>query len=152
MAMGFKYQIISCTVPREMVDVTMNHLDALKRLVGANQQLVDLLDECVRQMTLAYSQMSTADFNAMRQSLCAFFQDRKVKVSLFLHDNTQSHDGSIVVPSQGTLPPEQLTPGIVRYFEGGVEVRREQCAVVSASSWAPSGGMRTTLGSNLYEK
>jgi len=153
MAMGFKFQIISCMTPSEMVDVTMNHLEALKRLVGSNAQLVELLDECVRQMQVSYGGMSTADFNAMRQSLCAFFQDRKVKVSLFLHDHTQNHDGSIVVQSSGILPPDQLSPGTVRYFgEGGVEVARHQLSPVSAEAWTPNPGVRTQLGSNLYEK
>merc|ERR1719215_1459974 len=29
MAMGFKYQVVSSTMPQEMVDITQNHLDAL---------------------------------------------------------------------------------------------------------------------------
>lgn len=152
MAMGFKYQIISCVEPREMVDVTHNHLDSLRRLVGSHTQLIELLDECVRQIQLAYGNMSFADFNAMRQSLCAFFQDRKVKVSLFLHDHTQNHDGSIVVPSSGTLPQGHLPPGTVRYFEGGQEVRREALQTVSANAWKTGVQTRTHLGSNLYEK
>merc|ERR1719188_1127352 len=36
MAMGFKYQTISCSTPQEMIDVTHNHLDALKRLIAGN--------------------------------------------------------------------------------------------------------------------
>merc|ERR1719183_70096 len=46
MAMGFKYQIISCTSPQEMIDVTLNYLNALKRLVASNPQLMELLEEC----------------------------------------------------------------------------------------------------------
>jgi hypothetical protein len=152
MAMGFKYQIISCTAPQEMIDVTLNHLNALKRLVVSNPQLSDLLEECTKQIHAAYSAMILADYNAMRQSLCTFFQDRKVKVSLFLHDNTQNHDGSIVVPSTGTLPVGAQVPGTVRYFQGGVEIRREAHACASAASWVPSSGARTSLGANLYEK
>eukprot|EP00929_Paragymnodinium_shiwhaense_P109453 TRINITY_DN75880_c0_g1_i1.p1 TRINITY_DN75880_c0_g1~~TRINITY_DN75880_c0_g1_i1.p1 ORF type:complete len:393 (-),score=105.11 TRINITY_DN75880_c0_g1_i1:77-1255(-) len=153
MAMGFKFQIISCLAPREMIDVTMNHLDALKRLATGNQQLVELLDECVRQMNLAYGNMSLADLVAMRQSLCAFFQDRKVKVSLFLHDHTQNHDGSIVVASGGTLPADRLPPGTVRYFgEGGVETSRTTLSAASTNAWKQGSVARTRLGSNLYEK
>jgi hypothetical protein len=103
-------------------------------------------------MHLSYSNMSAADFNAMRQSLCAFFQDRKVKVSLFLHDHTQNHDGSIVVPNTGMLPPGQDAPGTVRYFQDNQEVGREALAPVSAAAWTLNSGLRTTLGSNLYEK
>merc|ERR1719507_2643671 len=123
--MGFKYQIISCMAPQEMIDITHNHLDVLKRLVGSNPQVTELLDECVRQMQVSYASMSLWDFNAMRQSLCTFFQDRKVKVSLFLHDQTQNADGSFVVSASGTLPVGALPPGTVRYFQAGQELGRE---------------------------
>lgn len=152
MAMGFKYQIISCTSPQEMIDVTLNHLNALKRLVVSNPQLMEMLEECTTQIHTAYSAMLIADFNAMRQSLCTFFQDRKVKVSLFLHDHTQNHDGSIVVPASGTLVAGAQVPGTVRYIQGGVEVRRDQLACVTAAAWKANTGSRTVLGANLYEK
>jgi hypothetical protein len=135
-----------------MIDVTLNHLNALKRLVVSNPQLSELLEECTKQIHTAYSSMLIADFNAMRQSLCTFFQDRRVKVSLFLHDHTQNHDGSIVVPSGGTLPVGAQLPGTVRYFQGGVETGRECLPCATASSWAINTGTRTALGANLYEK
>lgn len=152
MAMGFKYQIISCLAPQELIDITINHLDVLKRLVSSGSQVVELLDECVRNMEMAYGQMTVWDFNAVRQSLCTFFQDRKVKVSLFLHDQTQNSDGSIVVASSGTLAVGAAVPGTVRYFQGGAEVAREALPVVNAGSWKPATGVRTALGSNVYEK
>mmetsp|Transcript_69416 Transcript_69416/g.206800 ORF Transcript_69416/g.206800 Transcript_69416/m.206800 type:complete len:374 (-) Transcript_69416:87-1208(-) len=152
MAMGFKYQLISCMVPQEIIDITHNHLDVLKRLVAGTAQVAELVDECIRQMQMAYGQMSLWDFNALRQSLCCFFQDRKVKVSLFLHDQTQNPDGCIVVPSGGTLAIGAQPPGTVRYFQGGAEVSREALPVVHAAAWKSATGVRTALGSNVYEK
>mmetsp|Transcript_70219 Transcript_70219/g.124995 ORF Transcript_70219/g.124995 Transcript_70219/m.124995 type:complete len:262 (+) Transcript_70219:3-788(+) len=121
-------------------------------MVGSNPSLLELLDECVKQMQAAYGNMLVAEFAAMRQSLCTFFQDRKVKVSLFLHDHTQNHDGSIVVPSSGTLAAGALPTGTVRYFSGGVEAQRDQLPTVSSAAWAINCGTRTVLGANLYEK
>jgi len=152
MAMGFKYQIISATRPEELIDITHNHLDALKRLVGSTPQVMELLDECVRQIQVAYDQMSLADYCAMRQCLCTFFQDRKVKVSLFLHDQTQNNDGSIVVPRHGVLPSGTFTPGTVRYFQQWTETGREALPVVQATLWKAGSGERTVLGGNVYEK
>eukprot|EP00403_Amphidinium_massartii_P033449 CAMPEP_0178455284 /NCGR_PEP_ID=MMETSP0689_2-20121128/45825_1 /TAXON_ID=160604 /ORGANISM="Amphidinium massartii, Strain CS-259" /LENGTH=358 /DNA_ID=CAMNT_0020081305 /DNA_START=90 /DNA_END=1166 /DNA_ORIENTATION=+ len=153
MAMGFKYQIISCRTPTEMVDITLNHLDALKRIVVGNEQLLELLEECVKQMHVAFGIMPIADVAYMRQNLCAFFQDRKVKVSLFLHDHTQNQDGSIVVQSSGVLPEGALPPGTVRYFDQNQEVRRDQLPAIGANAWsAGSQQQRTALGVNLYDK
>lgn len=153
MAMGFKYQIISCTDPQQLVEITQNHLENLHRLVGATPQLPELLDECVRQVRLAYEAMPVADMNAMRQMLCTFFQDRKVKVALFLNDKSQNPDGSLVVRSEGVLPAGAQVPGTVRYFDGGTEVRADLLPVVNAGMWsAPTGSAaRTHLGGNLYE-
>eukprot|EP00429_Kryptoperidinium_foliaceum_P089543 CAMPEP_0176196036 /NCGR_PEP_ID=MMETSP0121_2-20121125/6822_1 /TAXON_ID=160619 /ORGANISM="Kryptoperidinium foliaceum, Strain CCMP 1326" /LENGTH=242 /DNA_ID=CAMNT_0017534827 /DNA_START=1 /DNA_END=725 /DNA_ORIENTATION=- len=146
MAMGFKYQIMSCITPQELVDVTFNHLDVLKRLVGSAAPVIELLNECTRQMQLAYASMTVADYAVMRQCLCTFFQDRKVKVSLFLHNHTQNSDGSIIVPSGGVLAANALPPGTVRYFQSGAEIDREQLPTAGGGAWTPGAGARTHLG------
>jgi len=151
MTMGFKYQIISCAEPQQLVDITQNHLENLHRLVGATPQLPELLNECVRQVQLSYEHMPLADMNAMRQMLCTFFQDRKVKVALFLNDKSQNSDGSLVVRSEGVLPRGAQVPGTVRYFSGGAEVRTDLQPTASTGLWAPAGTSRTQLGGNLYE-
>eukprot|EP00933_Yihiella_yeosuensis_P012447 TRINITY_DN12106_c0_g1_i1.p1 TRINITY_DN12106_c0_g1~~TRINITY_DN12106_c0_g1_i1.p1 ORF type:complete len:378 (-),score=80.09 TRINITY_DN12106_c0_g1_i1:98-1231(-) len=153
MIMGFKFQLISCASPRDLIDITQNHLDALRRLAGDGEGLSGLVDECVRQVQAAYGSMSAANLCAMRQSLCCFVQDRKVKVSLFLHDNSQKSDGSFVVPSTGTLPSNALPTGTVRYFSGSTEVNRESLPTASSTSFQPSAaGGKTQLGFNIYEK
>lgn len=153
MAMGVKYQIISCASPEQVMDITLNHLEVLRRLVGGTASVLGLVDECIRHVQMSYGGMPLYGFNHLRQSMCRFFQDRKVKVSLFLHDHTQNGDGSIVVPSGGTLPAAgQLVPGTVRYFDCGQEARREQLPCVGAGAWLPGTGAKTRLGSNVYEK
>ena len=65
-----------------------------------------------------------------------FFQDCGVKVSLFLQGTKkQNLDGTIVVPCSGVLPRDQLFPGTVRYFQGGVETRSEMVPVVNLGNW-----------------
>jgi len=151
MAMGFKYQLVSCMTPRDLIDITHNHLDVLKRLVQSSPSDYELLTECSRQMEV-YEAMSVCELNALRQNLCMFFQDRKVKVSLFLIEHTQKSDGSIVVPCGGTLPPHAPVPGTARYFSDGEEVFRESLPVAGAGEWREWSGQRTTLGTNIYEK
>ena len=43
-------------------------------------------------------------YRELKLTLCDFFSDKRVKVSLFLQDGLQNQDGSIVIPHQGTLP------------------------------------------------
>lgn len=158
MAMGFKLQLVSCRTPREVVDVSLKHLEELNRIVEGSPQVRDLLEECKRRMHEAYDRMAEAELDAMRQCLCTFFQDRKVKVSLFLQDRTQKNDGSIVVPSSGMLVPDDMIMpatgcqelGSVRYFENEREVRRETLLVASSSVWKSGHEAQNMLGSNLY--
>jgi len=153
MIMGFKLQLLSCTVPREIVDVTVNHLEELRRLAGDGDGVPALVEECVKQVQQAYGSMSMAAMCTMRQRLACFVQDRKVKVSLFLHEQSQKSDGSFVVPSSGTLPAGALPPGTVRYFSDGQEVNRDQLPTVSSTAWVmPAEGSRTILGTNIYDK
>ena len=151
MIMGFKLQLMS-VAPREIIDVTQNHLEELRRLAGEGEGVFTLVEECVSQVRQAYGQMGLADLCNMRHCLATFVQDCKVKVSLFLHEGTQKSDGSFAMPSSGTLPENALQPGTVRYFSEGREVRREDLSTVTGSSWLPATGQRTTLGSNIYDK
>lgn len=135
--------------------MTLNHLDSLKQLVisgGNTDNLSELLEECIRQIQTAYSGLGLSELAAMRQSLCTFFQDRKVKVSLFLHDGAQAPDGSFVVPATGKLQPGAFCPGTVRYFAGGAEVRQDVLPCVNSGLWQPADALRTQLGTNMYDR
>jgi len=152
MIMGFKLQLMTVTSPKDIVDVTMNHLDELRRLAGDGEGVSALVDECVKQVQQAYGAMSLADLCTMRHCLATFVQDCKVKVSLFLHENAQKSDGSFVISAGGTLAAGALPPGTVRYFSGGHEVRRDALPTVTSAAWMPHGGQKTALGANIYDK
>ena len=49
MIMGFKLQLMSVS-PAEIVDVTNNHLEELRRLAGEGDGVVALVEECVSQV------------------------------------------------------------------------------------------------------
>lgn len=151
MIMGFKLQLMSVD-PSEIIDITNNHLDELRRVAGDGEGVASLVEECVAQVRQAYSEMGLADLCNMRHCLATFVQDCKVKVSLFLHEGTQKNDGSFAMPSSGQLRAGALQPGTVRYFSGGEEVRREVLNTVTGGQWQPGTGSRTTLGSNIYDK
>jgi hypothetical protein len=63
--------------------------------------------------------MCSGEWGQIRRALCGFFQDRKVKVSLFLQDGLQKDDGSLVNNVRGLLPPGIAVPGRIRTFGPG---------------------------------
>ncbi len=52
-----------------------------------------------------------------RQALLRYFQDRRVKVSVFLQDGLQLPTGSIVISPEGSCPVTSEIPGTIRYVD-----------------------------------
>mmetsp|Transcript_87815 Transcript_87815/g.235005 ORF Transcript_87815/g.235005 Transcript_87815/m.235005 type:complete len:366 (-) Transcript_87815:134-1231(-) len=151
MAMGFKYQLVTCTSPTEIINVTVNHLQCLRNIVKEADSLTALLDQCQATVVRTYGQMSSTECAVVRQTLLSFFQDRKVKVSLFLQEGIQNPDGHIVVPASGHLPVEHALPGAISYYAAGSVVRQDNIPPVCSTMWSPAGEPKM-LGENLYTK
>ncbi len=62
-----------------------------------------------------YRPMSAGAWTLLRHTLARFFQDRKVKVSIFLQDGIQLGDGSFNLSCTGALPVVTATPGSIRF-------------------------------------
>lgn len=62
-----------------------------------------------------YRPMSAGAWTLLRHTLARFFQDRKVKVSIFLQDGIQLGDGSFNLSCAGALPVVTATPGSIRF-------------------------------------
>jgi len=121
MTMGFKYQLVSCTHPRELAEVTLNHLDAIRTAVSTSDSTVEQVDAAIAQFVKLCKELSSAEFAQIRQTLAAFFQDKRIKVSLFLQDNIQNPDGTIALTKGGPIPNDATleAPGAIRYYENG---------------------------------
>eukprot|EP00965_Chrysotila_dentata_P135746 4487702-Pleurochrysis_carterae.AAC.1 len=148
MAMGFKYQMLSCAYPQELLQVTLNHLFELRTKIFDSTSVRDVVDEVIA--------MTNSGRALQPQALCRFFTDKKVKVSLFLQDAIQRSDGTIALSCKGTLPPGVDSPGKVSYFDKkgsviGVDnfVFPETAGVVANDAGAQAG---CRLGLNLYKK
>jgi acetoacetate decarboxylase len=66
MTMGFKYQLLSCSHPQEVLLVTLNHLYQLRSKVEGAPAVTDLVDEVIRLVNLKYAAMSCADYASMK--------------------------------------------------------------------------------------
>lgn len=156
MAMGFKYQMLSCAYPQELLQVTLNHLFELRTKIFDSTSVRDVVDEVIAMTNSKYAAMGNSQYAGLKQALCRFFTDKKVKVSLFLQDAIQRSDGTIALSCKGTLPPGVDSPGKVSYFDKkgsviGVDnfVFPETAGVVANDAGAQAG---CRLGLNLYKK
>lgn len=105
--MGCKYQLLCCRYAGEIILVTLNHLTSVKNMVH-QQDVKDLVDnfislinrvlqrDTIRFSTVQsvtttvcvqhYGVLTEGDFVTVKQTMCRFFQDKRVKVSLFMQD------------------------------------------------------------------
>ncbi|TMW57618.1 hypothetical protein Poli38472_003543 [Pythium oligandrum] len=159
MRMGFKYQILSCSSADELLQVTMNHLETTKGLVDS-ESVKRLIDETILLTSQAFGTMSSADFYLMKQYLCRFFQDTRIKVSLFLQNGMQGMDGTLALRYDGLTATGGKVPGTIRYYDNdGTVDDEEKFAIASAddSIEAPETPViereqrNTHLGYNMYE-
>ena len=94
MSMGFKYQVLQCRRACDLLAITMNHIDTISQMFpnAAGASNASMLLDRIRQLTLKlYSSLTHAHFASLRNTLCRFFIDRRIKVSIFLQ--VQCHAG-----------------------------------------------------------
>ncbi|OQS00079.1 hypothetical protein THRCLA_06250 [Thraustotheca clavata] len=116
MRMGFKYNILACSSADQLVQVTMNHLQSIKSIVQM-EEATTLIEETILLTANVYGSMTHGNFLLLKQNLCRFFQDVRIKVSLFLQSSIQNPDGTFTVRSDGPVASGGDVPGTVRYFD-----------------------------------
>jgi hypothetical protein len=152
MSMGCKYQVLAATHAEQLEHISLNHLEALEQMVIKKPEVVSLLTSAKSAAATLFKSLSPADWILLRQTLSRFFQDRRVKVSLFLHDGLQSSDGSIVIQHKGPLPPGAEKPGTIRYFDSDGNVKNEEKVDMKNATDVKPTEKRSSLGENLYAK
>lgn len=163
MTMGFKYQLLASSYPQELMHITLNHLYQLRAKVEDAPTVSALVDDVIRLVNEKYAVMPPLQFASLKQTLCRFFSDKRVKVSLFLQDGLQKNDGAITLQYSGPLPPGVELPGqITRYGDSLVVLRVDSYsfpAVDTIDGVMPLGppihparGAACELGMNMYSK
>ena len=102
MVMGVKFQIVRVSTPCHMLDVTVEHLEQLKRMC-ASEVTDSLLDYCLDSCSKCYGRFTPGDWCLCRQQLLAFFSTRRVRVSIFLQRDLQGQDGTLRLEHGGPL-------------------------------------------------
>ncbi|XP_053737002.1 protein OSCP1 isoform X1 [Synchiropus splendidus] len=158
MTMAFKYQVLLCPRPKDILLVSFNHMDAIKEFVKDTPSVLGQVDETYHQLIEIYTPLSSGEFQLIRQTLLIFFQDMHIRVSIFLKDKVQNSNGRFVLPICGPVPCGTQIPGLIRMFScTGEEVSRLQfnnggnyAAALREGSFDLFGDRVTRLGTNMY--
>lgn len=172
MTMAFKYQVSLCLRPKEIILITLNHMDAIRAFVEGQPNIKQQVDHVYRLLIQTFGSLSNGEFQLIRQTLLNFFQDMHIRiascldilvlydteVSIFLKDKVQNSNGRFVLPTGGAVPYGAEVPGTIKLFNAsGAEVK--------TSSFNPGGSYQppqgdgsldivgnriTTLGTNMY--
>ncbi|KAM6045198.1 protein OSCP1 isoform 2-T2 [Chlamydotis macqueenii] len=158
MTMAFKYQVLLCPRPKDILLITFNHLDAIKDFIHDSPSILNQVDETFRQLIGTYGCLSAGEFQLIRQTLLVFFQDMHIRVSIFLKDKVQSSNGRFVLPISGPVPWGTEVPGLIRMFNhNGDEVKRTEFTTDGnyvtpqrEGSFDLYGDRVLKLGTNMY--
>jgi len=148
MTQGFKYQLLSCKQPQDILQVTFTHTQTILSFIN-DPGVMEMVKSAERTIQTTYQNLSPGDWVQLRHALCGFFHDRRIKVSLFLQEGIQAADGRIVLP-----PPEvagtSAPVGQMRlYNSAGVATETEQVKLAEIGN---AGNHPVQLGGNLYAK
>ena len=121
MVMGVKFQVVRVASPCHLLDVTVEHLEQLKRMCSS--EVTDsLLDYCLESCQSCYGRFTPGDWCLCRQQLLAFFSTRRVRVSIFLQRDLQGQDGTLRLEhggplTNGALPLKKTHPLALNYHD-----------------------------------
>ncbi|KAL0604798.1 Protein OSCP1 [Plecturocebus cupreus] len=158
MTMAFKYQVLLCPRPKDVLLVTFNHLDTIKGFIRDSPTILQQVDETFRQLIEIYGRLSAGEFQLIRQTLLIFFQDLHIRVSMFLKDKVQNNNGHFVLPVSGPVPWGTELPGLIRMFNNkGEEMKRIEfkhggnyVRAPKEGSFELYGDRVLKLGTNMY--
>jgi hypothetical protein len=156
MVMGVKFQIVSTTIPEELYHLTLKHLEEVNKLVE-NTPAEEYITDCRTQFVNMCKGFTAYDFMMIKQNLLSFFQDRHVKVSLFIQEKIQSLDGTLNIFYTGIGPIFSQKPGTIKYFSRGEIRETDELHIESSENYEPNpfskrlqGATDEHLGLNMY--
>ena len=158
MTMGFKYQLVQCVRPEDILNVTLLHLCTLKSYL-TDQTVIDSVNAVETELRATYGQFTKHEWNSLRRDLFRFLGNKRVKVSLLLHEKLQLEDGRVRLPSSDNVDNVDsrhvLGPvgTVIRHDNSGPEHKRTSKITMSYDrkhQGAPTP--EVTPGGNMYSR
>ncbi|KAL5233532.1 hypothetical protein ACI65C_000942 [Semiaphis heraclei] len=110
-----KMQMFSSNGPRQVLLVTLNHLDSIRELACSNQlkQNIDVIQHNFYQ---TFEKMTNGELMRLRYAMLNYLQDIHVKVTIFIKEGLQRYNGSFVSVGKWVIPHGCEAPGVIRVF------------------------------------
>lgn len=138
--------------------MTLTHLREMASLVKGSASEV-LINDCVTQFKALAERFTSYDYLILKQQLARFFQDKHIKVSLFIQDGIQSLDGTLFLNVAGPGVIHGDRPGAVRLLDpaSGQVKKEKQIPLLHSKHWEANpftrrlqGTTTPQLGLNIY--
>lgn len=158
MIMVVKQQVLMCLRPKDILFITLNHLDAIMELVKDNPSTLQQVNYVYRLFIKVYADLSDGEFQLLRQTMLTFFQDCHIRVTVFLKEKVQNNDGLFVLPRSGVVGWNIEIPVVIKLFDENSELIKTTSSnpggryIPSSKegSIEPKGDRCTQLGRNIY--
>lgn len=73
----------------------MKHLETMANMIEKGCDAYQLIESCKASFVLLVNQLQSYDFYVVKMQVFKFYQDKHIKVSLFIQDKIQGLDGTI---------------------------------------------------------
>jgi hypothetical protein len=124
MLMTFKFQIVRTRYPEEIYKLTLNHLESIREILitldmKGNKNIIETVDNVIKDFKSEYGKLLTYDFIILKSTLLRFLQGKNIKVSIFLEQKLQGHNGVLYLPMDEKAPPLVGKPGVITVYNNG---------------------------------
>nr|CCC90534.1 unnamed protein product [Trypanosoma congolense IL3000] len=119
MSTGAKYKFFSLRHPLELLELTWDHLEEVKRIATA--EVHQFINPVFSRLNDLFQKLNVGTLAEVRKSLLNFLAGHSTPVSLLLEKGLQAPNGSFYLKEDKTLPPiaECEAPGVIRYYDNG---------------------------------
>ena len=135
----------------------------MAKMVDNGTEAAGLIEDCKTKFVLLVNQFNAYEFSVIKQQMSKFYQDKHIKVSLFIQDKLQSMNGTITINFVGknvVNTPAGMKPGFIKIFtpeSQRIPVDTKQIKMVHTSKVEDNnlelrieGTTQAHLGMNMY--
>ncbi|KAG8198304.1 hypothetical protein JTE90_021558 [Oedothorax gibbosus] len=151
MLMVFKYQVVNCPSPEDILCVTLNHMDAIRNCALPYPDLKKRTESVFSLLISTYKDLSHEEYKCIYECIVAFLKDLNIRVSVLMKLGLQLQTGEIIIQNRNELK-SNLEKVKSKYKEhaSSLEGKGTLQNVSSENRFDLDGKRGICLGTNIY--